>query len=215
MDNIEDEAIIEAVKLHKAIYDRSKNTNRKAIDVLWKRIAEELGGDVENLKYRWCYLRDTFVKKHRILQKKEAGILKKQVTKWPLYEKMDFFIPYMKSPRNPSLKNISHPLRNQPNNNSPVKKTEQMETVNWCPESPISNCDDSEHFLRSILPILKKLDPITKLEFRLEVQQLLLHFARQAELCSTDAEPNTKIIVNTQTETEYAVESLDGNFENS
>ncbi|XP_066962859.1 uncharacterized protein [Macrobrachium rosenbergii] len=215
MDDIDDEAIIEAVKLHKAIYDRTKNTNRKAIDGQWKKIAEELGVDVENLKYRWCYLRDTFVKKYRILQKKKAGICKKQVTKWPLYEKMAFLIPYMKSPRDPSLKNIPGPVQDHLDNNPHVTKTERMEALNWCPESSAPNCDDSEHFLRSLLPILKKLDPVTKLEFRLEVQQLLLHFARQAELCSPDAEPDTKIIVNNSTETEYAVESLEESFENS
>ncbi|XP_064085453.1 uncharacterized protein LOC135200763 isoform X4 [Macrobrachium nipponense] len=215
MDDIDDEAIIEAVRLHKAIYDRTKNTSRKATDGQWKKIAEELGGDVENLKCRWCYLRDTFVKKYRILQKKKAGICKKQVTQWPLYEKMAFLVPYMKSPRDPSLKNISSPAQDHLDNNPPVPKTERMETLNWCSESSVPSYDDSEHFLRSLLPILKQLDPVTKLEFRLEVQQLLLHFARQAELCSPDAEPNTKIIVNTPTETEYVVESLEESFENS
>lgn len=39
-------------------------------------------------------------------------------------------------------------------------------------------CDDDDHFFKSLKPMLQQLDPIQKLEFRTEVQKLLMQLLR-------------------------------------
>ncbi|XP_068202945.1 uncharacterized protein [Palaemon carinicauda] len=230
MDNIEDEAIIEAVKLHKAIYDRSKNTNRKAIDVLWKRIAEELGGDEAFIRKRWSCLRDYFLFQHKILLGKKTGKYARRKKKWPLYDKMSFLIPQLKlkedtqavnsieqSTKQPEeeckyLSNVFNPSERSNNKSEPVRIEscrDHTEASNFKEQtvpakfhkidfrsqgSSVSykdhtNLDDDTHFIMSLLPLMRTLNPLTRLEFRIEVQSLLLRCQKRALSGSTDESP--------------------------
>ncbi|XP_066962858.1 transcription factor Adf-1-like isoform X1 [Macrobrachium rosenbergii] len=239
MDDIDDEAIIEAVKLHKAIYDRTKNTNRKAIDGQWKKIAEELGVDEACIRRRWSCLRDYFLFQHKILLGKKTGKHGKRKKKWPLYDKMAFLIPQLRSRQDiqaltsagqnsnqneiecNSKSTVFHPsdrnksdlvsiessvvLPVEPDFMEPLTKiqhTAPAKSLKTCLSSQgnfysfrdSANLDDDTHFIMSLLPMMRKLDPLTRLEFRIEVQSLLLRCQKKATSASPD-EPPRKITV--------------------
>ncbi|XP_064085450.1 uncharacterized protein LOC135200763 isoform X2 [Macrobrachium nipponense] len=240
MDDIDDEAIIEAVRLHKAIYDRTKNTSRKATDGQWKKIAEELGGDEACIRKRWSCLRDYFLFQHKILLGKKTGKHGKRKKKWPLYDKMTFLIPQLRSRKDiqaltstgqnsnqneidcnskptvfhPSDRNKSDLVSIESSVVLPVESdfTEPLAKIQhtvpakshktclssqgnvYSFKSDHGNLDDDTHFIMSLLPMMRKLDPLTRLEFRIEVQSLLLRCQKKATSGSS-FEPPRKISV--------------------
>lgn len=42
----------------------------------------------------------------------------------------------------------------------------------------MNHIDDHEHFFKSLLPTIRKLDPVSSMEFRVEVQKLLLQYLK-------------------------------------
>ncbi|XP_001867033.2 uncharacterized protein LOC6050421 [Culex quinquefasciatus] len=88
---VQEEFLIEQVKLHPVLYDKSMKAYRKpgATDSAWSEIAQAFGVKVEDCKKRWKSLRDTFIKYYRqeILAATMPGMKRK---KWVYYELMSF-----------------------------------------------------------------------------------------------------------------------------
>ncbi|XP_029708440.1 uncharacterized protein LOC115254898 isoform X2 [Aedes albopictus] len=89
--SVQEEYLINQVKLHPVLYDKSLKAYRKpgATDNAWVDIADALGVRVEDCKKRWKSLRDTFIKYFRqeILA---ATIPNMKRKKWVYFEQMSF-----------------------------------------------------------------------------------------------------------------------------
>ncbi|XP_018008662.1 uncharacterized protein LOC108666328 [Hyalella azteca] len=230
---MDDERVIAAVQCRPPLYDKNhpKHCNRELIRTLWEECATEIGGNIDQVKRRWAYLRDYFTKLYRL-----SKIPSSRRKKWPLFDSMMFIVGDGRDLTEDSGLEETYPMHSQnfsflshgnqkPSNimniencdseavkeeidgheNSLLEATptinvkrgrldfdaylergkqdsayhstepfvymnEKEYTKSFKPEDE----DDDLCFFKSLMPMLKKLDDIEKIEFRMAVQNTLL-----------------------------------------
>ncbi|XP_036322106.1 uncharacterized protein LOC118736112 [Rhagoletis pomonella] len=86
-----EEKLIEAVRAHSCLYDKSSHLFRNKLlkEKAWDAVACAVGVPVTNCQTRWKSLRDRFVRKTG-LQKKKSGSGAEDGATWQYLEAMDF-----------------------------------------------------------------------------------------------------------------------------
>ncbi|XP_041353601.1 uncharacterized protein LOC121371635 [Gigantopelta aegis] len=218
-----DEQIIWAVQARSTLYDRSdpKYSNRDVIRQLWIDCASELNMEVEQVKKKWTYLRDYFLRQYRLSRTSKSGSSFKR--KWPLFDQMSFLIPYIQ-PRESKFANLleedcqeendrestgsidqSTPVADDISNQFPSRwqstsfASESIRQTRKRSHSPsgtslfdtevlkalrqADSYDENEYFFKSLVPHMKSLEPIARMQCRLEIQNVVLKHMKEAAAC--------------------------------
>lgn len=143
---------------------------------------------VESCQKRWRYLRDYYIKQRRVYMKSDGT--RKKI--WPFFDMLSFLNPFLQTYaeytdneikdddyNNASANQMEEELTNedfmedyhkQTTSGSPASKRKKTQRMEMGPS------DDHEYFFKSLLPMARSIDQSKILQFRIEVQQVLMKY---------------------------------------
>uniref|UniRef100_A0A3Q2GCU9 MADF domain-containing protein n=1 Tax=Cyprinodon variegatus TaxID=28743 RepID=A0A3Q2GCU9_CYPVA len=193
-----EEKLIIAFCSHPVLYDQLsyqyRDKSRK--DLAWKRISEEIGLSEDVCRKRWKTLRDTYVREvKKEKERKRSGAAAGTAQRWKYLAVLSFLEPFV-TPREATSNmqgrveeeqaaEYSHP--EEPEEYSGLsdarglfsetrdEPTEfEREMLEVLKSSTISDpCCEDGYFLRSLLPLLKKVPPESKDFVKFQIHKLL------------------------------------------
>ncbi|XP_055525877.1 uncharacterized protein LOC129718807 [Wyeomyia smithii] len=195
--------LIALVSARRALWDKkiSQYNNRTLVNRYWREVANEFGNNtIVEIKRKWKYLRDTFLKEMKKIPKEKLREPDcASYSSWPYFEAM-LFLRNMVRPRKQLLikgnpdeeEDEDYQTSTVQFDENPIELVEMPFTIKTedsvvneqpasssktaveAPPRSVLSDDEDELFFRSLLPHVRKMEPEDKLLFRTEVQNLVL-----------------------------------------
>ncbi|XP_054274375.1 uncharacterized protein LOC128994116 [Macrosteles quadrilineatus] len=213
MSQVNYEQLIALVKQQPALYDHSHpaHCNRDVTTRLWSQIAAELDTKDIHCKTKWATLRSNFVREIRRMRPSEDGSI--WPPQWPLFKPLMFLLPFLKTRGSGGLPIADETVLGVLETYDSTKRhhddlPEQPKQKKLCINVPAEEEEnDDKLFMLSLVPKMRLLPNEENLNFRIEVQQLLLEKLRHL---NQPVEDDTLEGISVKVETFGSVDHLGG-----